>query len=184
MGARLDNQNSVGNMRFIAMYHLLGVFIILSVGGPLHFLYEWMGNNRFIASVAPINESIWEHLKLVYWPILLYWVAGYILFKRRKNLSYKRWFQAMAISITLSMIIVVVWYYTWKGAFAIEATWVNFSSLLGVPLSQLIAIHAYRVVKSRWIYFIPSAFVVISIGFMLIYFTYYPPSSPLFISPV
>ena len=184
MRTRLDNHDSGIDIRFARNYHLIGVFIILLVGGPLHFVYEWMGENRVVASVAPINESIWEHLKLVYWPILLYWLAGYILFKKRRNLSAKRWFQAMALGITLSMVSIVVWYYTWKGAFSIEATWVNFSSLLGVPLAQLIAIHVYRVVKPRWIYFIPGVLVVLSLGFMLVYFTYYPTSYPLFISPV
>lgn len=170
--------------RFARNFHLIGCFMILIVAGPLHFVYEWSGGSTLVSLVSPINESIWEHLKLVYWPTLLWWGFGYLAYKKHKNLSFIRWFQAMALGIVLSMGIIVVWYYTWGGAFGVEGTLVNFTSLIGVFISQLLAIHVYRVVKPRMIYFIPEVLIVLLLAFMSGYFTYYPPAFPLFVSPV
>jgi len=157
--------------------------VILIVAGPLHFAYEWSGDHFLVSLIAPVNESIWEHLKMIYWPTLLWWVIGYAVYRSRKKLSGIRWFQAMAMSIISSMMFIVVWYYTWSGAFGIEASLVNYSSMIGVIIGQLLAIHVYRVVKPRWIYFIPGVLIVLALGFMSGYFTYYPPSFPMFVSP-
>lgn len=170
-------------LRFVRMYNFIGIFVILLIAGPLHFAYEWSGENFLMSLVAPVNESIWEHLKMVYWPTLLWWVTGYVLFRHRKALSGIRWFQSMAVSIIFNMLIIVLWYYTWSGALGIEATWVNFSSMISVVIGQLLAVHVYRVAKPRWIYFIPGVFIMLSLAFMSGYFTYYPPALPMFISP-
>jgi len=180
---RIDREKTELSVRFVRIYHSMGCFLILIVAGPLHFAYEWSGENFLVSLVAPVNESIWEHLKLVYWPTLLWWNIGYVIFRNRKKLSGIRWFQSMALSIILSMLIIVLWYYSWSGASGIEATWVNFSSMIGVFVGQLLAIHVYRVAKPRWIYFVSGVLMVMSLAFMSGYLTYYPPSLPIFVSP-
>ncbi|HBW12980.1 MAG TPA: hypothetical protein DEF30_04020 [Proteiniclasticum sp.] len=170
-------------MRFVRSYHILGIFVIVMIAGPLHFAYEWSGENFFVSLIAPVNESIWEHLKMVYWPTVLWWTGGYLVYKERKKLSFRRWHQAMAISVIFGVSIIVVWYYVWAGAFEVEASWVNFSSMVSIPVAQLLAIHVYRVSKPRWIYAATGIFIVISLSLMMGYFTYYPPNLPIFISP-
>ncbi len=182
MRTRMNREKEEQTMRFVRMYHVIGVFMVLAVAGPLHFAYEWSGENYFVGLVAPVNESVWEHLKLVYWPIVLWWIIGYLVFRDRKKLSAIRWFQAMALSIILSMLIIVLWFYSWGGAIGIEAEWVNFSSLVSVLIGQLLAIHVYKVVKPRWIYIIPGVFITIALALMVGYFSYYPPDLPMFIS--
>ena len=44
-------------------------------GSALHFLYSALPN-PLTALIAPVNESVWEHLKLLYYPTLL---AAYLL---------------------------------------------------------------------------------------------------------
>ena len=49
---------------------LLVAFILTTLAGvALHFLYDFFPNPVF-ALISPVNESIWEHLKLIYWPYL------------------------------------------------------------------------------------------------------------------
>ena len=44
------------------------VFTLAVLGGAaLHFLYN-VWPNPLTAVLAPVNESVWEHLKLLYWP--------------------------------------------------------------------------------------------------------------------
>lgn len=170
-------------VRFVRFYHALGIFMIVLMAGPLHFAFESSDRNFLVSLVAPINESVWEHLKMVYWPTVLWWTAGYLVFKEKKNLSFRRWTQAMAISVFFGLFIIIVWYYLWAGAFDVESSWVNFSSMISIPIAQLLAIHVYRVTKPRWIYSAPGVFVMIALSLMLAYFTYNPPMLPLFAVP-
>ena len=55
---------------------------ITSLGGSaLHFLYDWLPS-PLTALFSPINESVWEHLKLLFWPMLL---GATFLARRSKN---------------------------------------------------------------------------------------------------
>lgn len=183
MRAQIDREKTELTVRYVRIYHSIGCLVIIMIAGPLHFAYEWSGENFLVSLVAPVNESIWEHLKMIYWPTLLWWCIGYIIFRNRKKLSGIRWFQSMAVSIISSMMFIVLWYYTWSGAFGIEASWVNYSSMIGIFVGQLLAMHVYRVVRPRWIYFIPGVLIVLGLAFMSVYFTYYPPALPMFVSP-
>ena len=41
-------------------------FIFISVLGVLlHFTYEWSGDNAVVGLFSAVNESTWEHLKLL-----------------------------------------------------------------------------------------------------------------------
>ncbi len=47
-------------------------FIIASLLGVIfHFIYGWSGENAVAGLFFPVNESTWEHLKLIFFPILL-----------------------------------------------------------------------------------------------------------------
>ena len=50
--------------RFARIYHLIGFIVLCAVSVPMHFFYEWLNNNQLVGYFAPVNESIWEHLKL------------------------------------------------------------------------------------------------------------------------
>ena len=50
---------------------LLLAWALATAGGVLlHFLYD-RASNAVTALLAPVNESLWEHLKVIYWPFLL-----------------------------------------------------------------------------------------------------------------
>ena len=44
-------------------------FAALALGVLLHFLYAWLPN-PLTALVSPVRESLWEHLKLLFYPLL------------------------------------------------------------------------------------------------------------------
>jgi len=50
----------------------LGIAFIFLAGSAWHFLFEWLGYWRPIAWLAPVNESVWEHLKMTFWPGMLW----------------------------------------------------------------------------------------------------------------
>ena len=54
------------------LYYSKITFCILTLilGTLLHFLYEWTGYNYLVGFISPVNESTWEHLKLLFFPVL------------------------------------------------------------------------------------------------------------------
>ncbi|GAB4156540.1 MAG: hypothetical protein Tsb0016_27880 [Sphingomonadales bacterium] len=62
--------------RAIFGWELVGAAFIVITGSSLHFVFDWLGGWRPVALIAAVNESIWEHLKLAFWPGLLWAVLG------------------------------------------------------------------------------------------------------------
>jgi hypothetical protein len=58
--------------RIIRKRELIGIAVIAGLGSLLHFAFEWSGELRPVAIFAAVNESVFEHLKLTYWPALFY----------------------------------------------------------------------------------------------------------------
>ena len=52
----------------------IGFLWSIVFGTVLHFLYGWTGENRVVGLYAAISESPWEHLKLLFFPVLVYTV--------------------------------------------------------------------------------------------------------------
>lgn len=53
-----------------------------------HFLYDLLPC-PFVGAFAPVSESVWEHLKIVYYPFLILWLAGYLFkYSRVEPISY------------------------------------------------------------------------------------------------
>ena len=65
-------------------YENIWLWIILTffIGSFWHFGYEIFDKTYLTGLIFPINESVWEHLKIVYWPLLL---MGLLQYKIKKN---------------------------------------------------------------------------------------------------
>ena len=62
--------------RRIFIFTLGGAVFTLVLGSLGHFVYEWSGGAEWAAWLFPVNESVWEHLKLLILPVVLYFAAG------------------------------------------------------------------------------------------------------------
>ena len=49
-------------------WELAGLFVTLILGNLLHFVFDWSGENSIVAAFAAVNESTWEHMKLLVIP--------------------------------------------------------------------------------------------------------------------
>ena len=52
--------------------HIAGAILVCAMGTLAHFVYEWSGNNPVVGLFCAVNESTWEHIKLLFFPMLLY----------------------------------------------------------------------------------------------------------------
>ncbi len=58
-------------------YEIVGVVFIILFGSSLHFTFDKSGQNRAVGVISPVNESVWEHLKLAFWPSVIYAAIGF-----------------------------------------------------------------------------------------------------------
>ncbi|MCI6019517.1 MAG: DUF6512 family protein, partial [Clostridiales bacterium] len=59
-------------MKHLKTNMIIGTLFVLILGTLSHFFYEWSNQNFFVGLVSPVNESTWEHMKLLFFPMLLY----------------------------------------------------------------------------------------------------------------
>lgn len=91
---------------------LIFSFIFTSILGTfLHFTYELSGNNVIVALFSPINESVWEHLKLLYFPMLITTLIGTYYY--RNDIS--NFLCSKTIGIIVALFFTVSFFYTYSG---------------------------------------------------------------------
>ena len=69
-------------------WELIGFAFTGAVGTLLHFVYEWTGGNPLIAAFCAVNESTWEHMKLLFVPFFLFTMVQFIDFCREPLRSF------------------------------------------------------------------------------------------------
>jgi hypothetical protein len=69
----------------IRNWEIAGIAFIFLLGTLLHFVFGWTGNWRPIAWFVPVNESVWEHFKLAFWPGLTFAAIEYFAFGKSAN---------------------------------------------------------------------------------------------------
>ena len=60
------------SMKELKRYTIIGIIFVLITGSFAHFVYGWSNQNHIAGLFTPINESIWEHMKLLFFPMLIY----------------------------------------------------------------------------------------------------------------
>lgn len=74
---------------------IIGIFVIFLLCFPFHFAYDFLPNS--ITSIFfPVNESIWEHMKLIFTSFLVYSLIEYLVLKKysidNNNFLFQTWF--------------------------------------------------------------------------------------------
>ena len=93
----------------IAVWEIAGFFFVLIFGSLLHFAFELSGFWKPVALVAAVNESTWEHLKMVFWPGLVFFIAQYY-FLRNMECANRFWCAKAVCLLLMPLIIAVGWY--------------------------------------------------------------------------
>ena len=91
--------------------HGAGAVFTLISGCLLHFVWEWSGRSNFTALFSPVSEIVWEHLKLLFFPFLVFSIAEYFLYG--KNISC--FLSVKTYAVLLGMFSIVSAFYTYTG---------------------------------------------------------------------
>ena len=156
-------------------------FAVATFGGTiLHFLYDWTSGNILVAPFSGVNESTWEHMKLLFWPLFLFSLVQWLFFRDQQNY----WCVKLA-EILLGLLLIPVLFYTYNGVFGKSPDWINIAIFyISAALVFLFEWWAFK--KDRlpcrypWLAFV----AIFLIGIFFVMFTFGPPQIPLFRDPV
>lgn len=106
--------------RSIGLWQLMGFAVTSLAGTLLHFLYDWLGGATWIAPFSGVNESTWEHMKLLFWPMLIFAIVQSFFFRDRKDF----WCVKLR-GILLGLALIPILFYTYNGIIGSSPDWIN-----------------------------------------------------------
>lgn len=106
----------------VRLWQWMGFAVTSFVGTLLHFLYEWTNEAVWLAPFSGVNESTWEHMKLLFWPMLLFAAVQSFFFRA------ERAFWCVKLKgILLGLALIPTLFYTYNGVFGKSPDWLNIS---------------------------------------------------------
>ena len=162
------------------LWSLWGFAVTALLGTVLHYLYEWLGNARWIAPISGVNESTWEHMKLLFWPMLLFALVERIFVRDRRDF----WCIKLR-AILLGLFLIPALFYAYNGAIGPSPDWLNIAIFfIAAAVAYLYEACAFRKEKTCLCFPTLSLLLLLGIGALFVYFTFMPPAYPLFLDPV
>lgn len=161
----------------------LAAFIFTAIVGTLlHFLFDWSGQFPLVGAVSAVNESVWEHMKLLFFPML---IAALV---QRPVLSVQRsnFWCVKLLGITVGLLLIPMLYYTYTGALGIHLTWLDISIFyIAAAAAYLLETHLLLPERRRPCSFaLPALVLIILLSFTFLLLTFFPPHLPIFQDPV
>ena len=157
-------------------WEVLGFWWIIILGSMLHFTFELSGQSKLVALFSPVNESVWEHLKLGYFSLLFFMILEYSYIRDNTN----NYFIGKFVGITSMSIFIIVIFYTYKAITGSHNLIVDIGSfVIGALICQIVSYN----IRKKDIGLSDSIGIVmfILLGLSFIIFTFYPLPIPLFL---
>ena len=162
------------------LWQAAGFAAVTFAGTILHFLYDWTGGSIMVAPFSGVNESTWEHMKLLFWPLFLFALIQRLFFKEQEN-----YWGVKLSEILLELVLIPVLFYTYNGVFGKSSDWINIAIFYITAL--LVFLFEWWVFKKDWLQCKHPRLALVGIcliGMLFVVFTFAPPQIPLFQDPL
>ena len=162
------------------LWQLMGFAVTSFLGTVLHFLYDWLNKSALIAPFSSVNESTWEHMKLLFWPMLAYAAVQSLFFRDREDF----WCIKLR-GILLGLALIPVIFYTYNGVIGKSADWINIaiffvSAAAAYVYEGLKLKGAVNACRTKWL----AIAVLIAIALLFVLFTFNAPNIGIFANPL
>lgn len=162
----------------IKILEIIGMLFVIVAGTLMHFAFDKSGKNPFVGIISPVNESTWEHLKLLFFPMLFYTIIEYFAFGK----DIESFINAKSAGIILGLIAIVVIFYTYTEILGTNYLWAD---ILTFIIGVFVAFgFSWYLINNRFVISNVPFLVLIFILFCFIIFTFYPPHVILFLDPI
>jgi len=164
-----------------ARWEFGGFIFTVTLGTLLHFAYSLAGRAVWLAPVATVNESVWEHLKLAFWPVVLYAVFQWSTMRPEAT----RLLPAKAVAAYVGPVVIVVLHYGYRVFVPKSMVWLDILIFVVAAATAHYAAYLVFTALSRQICHATLALVMILIlSAAFWHFTFRPPHPPPFRDPV
>lgn len=151
-------------------WELICFALTIAFGVLLHFLYEWSGKSVLVAPFSAVNESTWEHMKLLFVPMFLLGIIESFYFK-----DNDKFWDIKLRGITLGLILIPVLFYTYNGASGKSPDWINITIfVLSVFIAYLYELNLFKKERKKYISKQNAIIILCFITSLFILFTFYP----------
>jgi hypothetical protein len=148
------------------------------IGTLLHFLYDWTDKNVISALFSGVNESTWEHMKLMFFSMFIFAFFQSFFFKEQKN-----FWCVKLVGIVSALLLIPIIFYSYNGIFGKSPDFLNIAIFfISAAIAFIIETKRFKKQKCKAG---RLAFIILClIGVLFFIFTFYPPKIPLFVDPV
>jgi len=165
--------------RSIFWYELGGMVFIIIIGSMLHFTFEWSGFQEIVGMFSAVNESVWEHLKIAFFPTLLYTIFEYRYLNKKTN----NFFFAKTLGVFAILIIIPLIFYSYTIFIEHNLTIDVLSFIFAIIVGQLVSYKMLTFKKLSKNLKLISLVALIILAIAFVVFTFYPPQIQLFQDP-
>jgi len=166
--------------KIILKWEISGTIFIIIVGTFLHFVFNWFSRNPVVGIFSPVNESVWEHLKLGFWPLVFFSVVEFYFLRK----SVKNFFFVKVGEACLIILLIISFFYTYTGILGFNILPMDigtfiFSVIIGQIVSYRFFIRDDQ--RQKPVFLSLITFILLIFAFAL--FTFNPPKINLFLDP-
>ena len=171
----------VSNMkRNLSLWQFAGFAFTGLFGTILHFLYDLTNKSFLIAPFSGVNESTWEHMKLLYFPIFIFALVQIRYFK-----EYENFWCVKFTGITTGLSLIPMLFYTYNGAVGKSPDWLNIAIFfISAAIAFYIETRLFKNCNLECKRPKLSFLMLCIIGIMFIIFTFFTPEIPFFQDPL
>jgi uncharacterized MnhB-related membrane protein len=162
-------------------WEMVGIGFVILFGTLLHFVYKCTNQNKIVGLFSPVNESVWEHLKMLFVPMLLYSAVEYFAVGNQ----FPNFIAGKVIGAVYGMITILIIFYTYTGITGRHFLWADILAyFFGVWAAFA---YCWQIISqsdagsaTQCVALIVAMVLIVSFAV----FTYYPPHIPLFLDPI
>lgn len=166
-------------MNKLKRYIIEGIIFVLITGSIAHFIYDWSGENALIGFWVPINESIWEHMKLCFFPMLLY--SFYMIYKLEPD--YPCISSSSMFGVLLSTFLIPVLFYTYSGILGANYAIFDIGTFIVSVIISFVAVYKLTLSCKVASYETLFKLLILILAMCFFIFTYHPLNIGIFAEP-
>ena len=164
----------------LSFWQFVGFVCTGIFGTLLHFLYDWTGIT-IVVLFSAVNESIWEHMKILFFPMLIFAIIESRYFAK----DYENFWCAKLIGILVGLAVIPVMYYTYTGVLGVSADWFNIIIFfIAAAVAYMIETRLMKIDKNFCKSPKVAIIVLCIIAVVFSVFTFATPKIPLFEDPI
>lgn len=202
MNTAYHAKSSVKTLTGLKVFTVLSFIVTSVLGSACHFAFDFFGQSRLIAPFVPVNESTWEHLKLLFFPFLLCLIAGCLLGFSKNHSSHLSdrnrqaflscYLDGAAFGQIFGMVAIVVLFYTIHGLLGFSIDWINIgiyfisTAYAHYMFYRYASMPYYNTFSYNQTTHVPiwiPILVILGITALFVLFTFYTPQIALFLDP-